>query len=301
MILLYHNIVPDIQPYRRWCIGQALPLFYLKRQITWLSKYFKILPLDEYLSRKNPNRGISRYISITFDDGLKSSFQYASSILQELCVPATFFVSTTHLENGNLLWFSYLNALCFEGVYTEIFVCNQVIKLESEEQCKQARFTLEKLAKESGDPVIFCQDLMKGYPLPSAVHDLYVGMTSAQIQSADRSGIFTIGSHTKTHPYLSQKSPEDQMKEIYESKEILTYLCHKPIDYFAYPGGDYNRTSILLVKEAKFRAAFSVVPDRLNVDPSYEIGRVGIYSPSMVKLFFKLIGVNQIRQRFYKF
>jgi hypothetical protein len=53
-----------------------------------------------------------------------------------------------------------------------------------------------------------------------------------------------------------------------------------------------------LVKEAGYEAAFSVIPDQLGIDHLFEIGRVGIYTPSLFKLFLKVFGIADLARRF---
>lgn len=302
MILLYHNIIPDIVPEKRWCIGQALPQMYFRHHMMLISRYFHIVSLDEYLNKKKRNGvSVSRDIAITFDDGLRSSFEYASPILKELNIPATFFVTTSHLEDGDPLWFSYLNALCFEDIFHEIKVNNQIIRLCTLDESIQARKSLETYARASGDPVEFCKQLANAYPLPSDIKCLYQGMKHSQLEYAGRSGLIEIGSHSVTHPYLNHKIREEQQREVFESKLILTELTRKPVNYFAYPGGNYNEQTLVLTINAGYEAAFSMIPDRLNKNPHYEIGRVGLYSPSMVKLLLKIFGVDNIRTKLQLF
>ena len=50
--------------------------------------------------------------------------------------------------------------------------------------------------------------------------------------------LVTIGSHSKTHPLLSQCSNEDLNVEIVRSKKYLESLIKRPVRFFAYPSGD---------------------------------------------------------------
>jgi peptidoglycan/xylan/chitin deacetylase (PgdA/CDA1 family) len=299
VILLYHNIVPNIAPDERWCAGQALPLASFERHVRWLAKHFRIVSLDECLEHKRGNGATAPIVvALTFDDGLRSTFRNALPVLDELHAPATFFVTTGHLEHGKLLWFSYLNAVCFEGGYPRMTIDDHVLELQTTEQRRRARRILGELGKASGDPTRFCLELAKIYPLPPNVALLYEGMTHEQLKVAGSSHLFAIGAHTLTHPYLSQKSEDVQRREIFESKEILSKLTGKPVRYFAYPGGDYGRDTLRLVKEAGYEAAFSVIPDQLGIDHLFEIGRVGIYTPSLFKLFLKVFGIADLARRF---
>jgi peptidoglycan/xylan/chitin deacetylase (PgdA/CDA1 family) len=64
-----------------------------------------------------------------------------------------------------------------------------------------------------------------------------------------------IGAHTCTHPRLSQLSVAQAKEEISASRKKLEDLFGVPIEHFAYPYGDYNQTTVELVREAGFKTA----------------------------------------------
>jgi len=67
-----------------------------------------------------------------------------------------------------------------------------------------------------------------------------------QIEEMEKAGM-EIGSHTLTHPDLTQLSRKAQEKEIFDSKEDTSVFC--------YPAGRYNKVSLELVKAAGYLAA----------------------------------------------
>jgi peptidoglycan/xylan/chitin deacetylase (PgdA/CDA1 family) len=213
-------------------------------------------------------------------------------------IPVTIFVSTGHLEQGGSLWFSYLKALCFENTYKKIDVNQTVFPLQTLRQRKRAWAALSTLAKAQGDPVGFCRVLASQYPLTSEVAALYAGMTYEQVKMASESGVVTIGAHTVWHPFLDKLTENEQKKEIVESKSELSRLVGKPVDYFAYPSGDYTSKTVALVKAAGYKAAFATLPKNIESDGRYEIKRIGIYSQSLLKLQLKTAGFADWVHRF---
>jgi peptidoglycan/xylan/chitin deacetylase (PgdA/CDA1 family) len=296
MILLYHSVIPDDSPVERVCIGQALLQSDFERQIQWLSKHFVIVPLSDYLMREqSPVR--SKHIAITFDDGYKASFQCIYSFLASTDIPITIFVSTGHLNGGDLLWFSYLKALCFENLYKSLEVDQYVLPLMTIAQRKNAWDTLRFLAKTSGNPSSFCKSISEAYPLSPELFALYAGMTQDQLKVAEKCRTIELGAHTITHPFLDQMSSEEQKKEIIGSKRKLAKLINKPIRYFAYPGGEYSYETVKLVKAAGYEAAFAVKPKKLCLNPQFEIERIGIYSGSLIKLQIKVLGLANLARK----
>jgi peptidoglycan/xylan/chitin deacetylase (PgdA/CDA1 family) len=66
----------------------------------------------------------------------------------------------------------------------------------------------------------------------------------------------SIGSHTRTHPFLTQVSDEKQLEqEIVESRHILEHKLHIRVDDFAYPFGQFNQHTVALVKRAGYASA----------------------------------------------
>ena len=123
-------------------------------------------------------------------------------------------------------------------------------------------------------------------------------MTYEQLRSAGERDLIEVGSHTVTHPFLSELPKNQQAQEIFESQRLLSELSGKPVRYFAYPSGDYNQDTLELVMEAGYQAAFATIPRGLGNDPRFEIERIGVYSPSLLKLHAKALGVARLVRRF---
>lgn len=83
-------------------------------------------------------------------------------------------------------------------------------------------------------------------------------MSWQEIQELDQNGM-EIGSHSKTHPYLS-KIVDDAVleKEITGSKEIIESELKHPIISFAYPFGLRNAQTVLAVARAGYRIARTI-------------------------------------------
>lgn len=128
-------------------------------------------------------------------------------------------------------------------------------------------------------------------PAPLAL-DFYDGMTVAQLKQVALDPLITIGSHTTSHPFLSQLGSKEQEQEILGSKNQLEALIGRDVALFAYPTGDYDARSLACVQSAGYKAAFAVDPKNLG-DPRYEIPRVGIYDAAPSYLGLKLSGLHR--------
>ncbi|MFM8321882.1 MAG: polysaccharide deacetylase family protein [Chloroflexota bacterium] len=122
--------------------------------------------------------------------------------------------------------------------------------------------------------------------------DLFDGLSAAQLAALAASSWAVIGSHTVTHPFLSECSPEQVWQEVAQSRQDLQTLTGQPVDTFAYPYGSYNRAVAEAVSRAGYRAAFAVDPIPVGL-PAFEIPRVGIYSSQPSYLGLKVCGLHR--------
>jgi peptidoglycan/xylan/chitin deacetylase (PgdA/CDA1 family) len=81
-------------------------------------------------------------------------------------------------------------------------------------------------------------------------------MTRDQIASLAADG-FEIGSHTHTHPRLTEITLPELRVEIHESKQILEDLLGKAVDLFCYPYGRHNSDVVAAIRQEGFRLAFT--------------------------------------------
>ncbi|MDO5435329.1 MAG: polysaccharide deacetylase family protein [Clostridia bacterium] len=83
-------------------------------------------------------------------------------------------------------------------------------------------------------------------------------LTAEQLQILADDPLVTIGSHGVSHAHLSRLDEETQKAELETSKAELEDLLRQPVKYFAYPFGDFNETTLRLIKGAGYEAAFAV-------------------------------------------
>jgi peptidoglycan/xylan/chitin deacetylase (PgdA/CDA1 family) len=284
VILLYHLLFPDDAPANTWNAGKVIRLSQFIRQVEWLRRHYALVTLEEYLQERHIRKRIA---AITFDDGYQKTFELIHDYLHTNQIPVTFFANTSHLEDGKLLWFVTINALCFERVYPQLEIDGRIYPLQSKKDCIIAWRKLIQDARESGDAIRFSTELAARFPLPAEVIQKFSGLSSDQLSMISQSDLLTLGGHTHRHPYLGQLTPEEQLSEMVQNKERLEVFAGRPVPFFAYTGGVYDLNSIQAVKKAGFRGAFAVKPKLLGSEQTFEFPRVDIYSPSLGKFALK--------------
>ena len=82
-------------------------------------------------------------------------------------------------------------------------------------------------------------------------------LAEAELRSLSEGGV-EIGAHTLSHPSLPAGSPEEQRREIEGSRSLLEHMVERPVTAFAYPYGDYDSTTVRLVRRLGFETACTV-------------------------------------------
>lgn len=99
-----------------------------------------------------------------------------------------------------------------------------------------------------------------GYPATFFVYTLTVGkdkfMTWEQVREVMQYDI-TIGSHTKTHAFLTKLDDEALLEELAGSKKIIEEKINTPVEFLAYPFYMQNENVQKFVKQAGYRGALA--------------------------------------------
>ncbi len=82
---------------------------------------------------------------------------------------------------------------------------------------------------------------------------------SWQLQELAKDPLITLGAHTMHHAYLPSLKPQDAVKEIQDSKNILEKNFGRPVTVFAYPYGAFNDQLVKIVSAAGFKMAVSTI------------------------------------------
>jgi peptidoglycan/xylan/chitin deacetylase (PgdA/CDA1 family) len=107
-------------------------------------------------------------------------------------------------------------------------------------------------------------------------------MSKDQVKEISDAGN-VIGSHTWDHHNVKKYQGNDWVIQIEKPTRQLESITGKPIRYFAYPFGLWNREAIPELKKRGFVAAFQLNEKRDPDDPLFTIRRIivpGSWSPS---------------------
>ena len=116
-------------------------------------------------------------------------------------------------------------------------------------------------------------------------------LTWDQVREMQESGLVDIGSHTLNNKNLTQIRSRDKLwDQIYGSKQAIEWYLKKPVQFIAYPGGQYDEGVAQMSKEVGYRAGFTLDYNLTHKLPQhYLLARIPIYgSNSHTFLRFQL-------------
>jgi peptidoglycan/xylan/chitin deacetylase (PgdA/CDA1 family) len=101
-------------------------------------------------------------------------------------------------------------------------------------------------------------------------------LSRAQVRELSELGI-EVGSHSLTHPYLTDLSDDHLARELADSKKELEEITGRLVHHFSCPGGRYDRRVIAHARKAGYQSvANSKALANTKDSDRYELGRVAV-------------------------
>jgi len=97
-VVNYHRILESLDP----LLESEPDINTFRWQMELLADCFNVIPLHEAVLALTTERMPPRAVCITFDDGYRSVHDFALPILQEFNLPATIFVTSGYIGEGNM-------------------------------------------------------------------------------------------------------------------------------------------------------------------------------------------------------
>ncbi len=255
-IIYFHHVFEQLNEYH----PDDIVSIEFDKKIKFLKRHFNILTLTEAIELLKAKRLPPKALVITFDDGYQDNFTVATPILKKYNCPATFFISTSGVDEG-CLWNDKIEQLLNNTTKTSISkdiigesitINNKRDKIRAFQQLlsklkflshKKRTLQLQKLADELGN-VEFTRTMM----------------TTEQIKILHHDG-FTIGAHTHNHTILTTETIDNCQQELLINKNNLESIISDKIKFIAFPNGlfkrDFNFKHCEITKRMDFVAGFS--------------------------------------------
>jgi len=236
-------------------------------QLKYLTRHYSVVPLArlvELLTRQEPvPAGLA---AITIDDGYRDSYEIAYPLLRRYNLPATVFVVTEFADRRCWIWTDKARYLCARAdrqwLTTTINDHESWLELGDEASRGRAALRLNDLLKQLPNEVKeeALERLARtlGVCLPKAPPEELSSITWEQAREMDANGI-GIGSHTMTHPILTNISAEHLHRELHGSRSRLEEVLGRQVEQFCYPNGDNDERVQREVARAGYRVAVTTV------------------------------------------
>jgi len=266
LVLLYHRVTHLLSDPEMLAVTPSN----FRSQMLFLKKNFPVVRFEESWA-KVPKPAVA----ITFDDGYADNALEALPILEEVGVPATFFVSTGTIGTLKEFWWHELEHLVLNRQGTPLSFtleddrCGKVWQsgdLRERQEFYQWIVQLMTNA-DAAQRENWLTQLRRWAKTEGTITNTHRAMTIKELQLLSMSKWITIGAHTVTHTQLSSIPPDKQREEIVESKKQLEAWLDREVTTFSYPFGKrchYTSETVKLCRETGFTKVAANFPGQVH-------------------------------------
>ncbi len=258
-----------------------------RQQMLLLKKRFRPMRLGDIADAIEAGRRLpANAVVVTFDDGYDDNYQVAYPILRELGIPATFFVSTGHIDSGRPYDYDWLVHMIMRSRVERIAIpelgLDMVMPGPRAGRRELAFGTLRQIKTlDATAQSKLLAHLEQAWEMPRAApHPDCRPMTWPQLREMHAAG-YEIGSHGVHHRMLAKLSDEDLAFELRESKATIERELGGSATLIAYPVGGrtaFDRRVIEATIAAGYRAGCSYIQgtNPVLVPEPYELHRLPV-------------------------
>ena len=238
LILNYHSVIAPGERGPVWR-GLVVPANQLRRQLSWLSRRFRIVDMRSFLEEYRAGFPEDSPVTLTFDDGWRDNLVVVAPILQELKVPASIFLTTGNVESGEPFWWTRIGlGLAAASLRT------RAVKIDLGTESVQ-------LPVDSHHSLGATYDFLAGHVMERGLGALdaiveQLGQPDGQmarlvlswdeVSKLEEMG-WSVGAHTVNHVILSQVSQEQAREEMVGSLEAVRRHVRDPLLVFCFTNG----------------------------------------------------------------
>lgn len=272
-IVTYHHIAEQDPSYPYDPdVADATPAQF-RRQMETLAKYCTPIGIDELICAVEGEPLPKNPVMITFDDGYRSCHDVTLPILRAVGVRATFFISTSFVEERRLYWWERISlAIAHTKIAKAAISYPQPLELDKSDP--RLRKTLSDLIKNTPNLDVdrFLDELYTALRVEwnREIEREYADgliMTWDQVRGLTRAGM-DVESHGRRHRVLKTLDDEMLHDELAGSRADLEAALGRPVRAVAYPVGRS------IAREARIRDAIASAGYRIGLTNASGVNRV---------------------------
>jgi len=261
------------------------------RQMKHLARNYHVISMLQLLNEvENEIPLPKRAVLITFDDAYADFAETAWPILKRLGLPATLFVPTAYPDHPEVaFWWDRLYQAFQATAKAELrgTPFGPLPLGNSEEKRRALRMVQNHVPTVPDDEAMklvdsICDQLGEKHVCSGSV------LTWDQLRQLDREGL-TLGSHTRTHPVMTQVRLDRIREEIRASQADLKREIGIALPIFCYPNGNHNDAVISILRDEAIRLAFTTLsgPNKSQTLDSLRLRRI-VITPRTSSAVFRI-------------
>lgn len=286
-ILMYHRITENGEK-------GTISVANFRKQMEMVRNNFNTTTLRDLISNAD-NASIRDYtVVVTFDDGYYDFAKYAYPILKELGIPVTLFVTTSFVNGDLWLWPDQIRYIIEQSEFDKIYLneINSLVEIKAKPEDAWNSIADYCLKLSNDEKYNFLLDISHKLEvdLPHTPPFEYSPITWEQLGPMVHDGL-DLGSHSCTHPILTNLKADDLIKEVEGSKTCIENRLNVTPDAFCYPNGqqtDFNDGIKDIVRGVGYSYAVAAFPsqnplkdrwaiNRYPMGPSYEAAEKAVF------------------------
>ncbi|MTI98603.1 MAG: hypothetical protein FH752_08280 [Marinobacter adhaerens] len=271
-ILMYHRITPSGSK-------EGINADIFRKQMEIVKQSFNVMSLNDLMNAYDEGETRENTVVITFDDGYHDFADYAFPILREFDLPVTLFVTTGFALGELWLWPDQIRyAIDNTDVRTTELpgISGNLDIAEQPDQCWN-RIADHCMLVSNSQKLDLIDSLYELLSIEKPVNapDGYQPLSWEQIRGMVRQGL-EVGSHSHSHPIMTQLGDDELNRELVQSWEIIREQLGCDPAAFCYPNGqraDFDSKVQSAVRHAGYNYAVAAFPLKQPLSDRWAIAR----------------------------
>ena len=235
----------------------------LEAHLKYLTRHYKVISLSEAAARISDGAKIpERAAVITIDDGYRDFYEVAFPVFKQFKAPATLYVVTDFVGGMCWIWTDIARFITTRSEKGEIDLTIGDKTFSRKLDGLVSRLTaaseinseLKKLPNERKEEILAAFAGSMNVTVPPLPPTSYASLDWDKAIQLEANGI-DIGSHTVSHPILTNVDKLRLETEICQSRVEIRDRLQKEEVHFCYPNGNASEREVLEAEKAGYASA----------------------------------------------
>ena len=275
-IFLFHGVIAKnnygVRNYTKKHIEKDIYYFFLKELI----KLGNAISMDDFIYYKENLKDLPpNAFAITFDDGFENNYKYAAPILDDLKIPATFYVATKFIEKNLMSWIDQIEFIVDKKSNVNINLPWGEFRLTDEKKSKimlldSIRYNVKNNVIYKPSKIVkIIYDQLNVEIISSGEDEITKMMSWKQVTEINNNKLFNVGGHSHSHNILAFLSENEMRNDINLSIKLLFEKGSLNTHHYSYPEGlkhCYNNSVIKHLKQKGIKCCPTAIDGTNNLD-----------------------------------